>query len=122
MKVHFPLLLGDSDPFSDFGSAAMPSSKEVVTACNTIGDHGGCLSKGVRECLLRLPVEEDDLLADDIDLLDNLTVWKCVGRNKLSGVFSRGGDQVVEVPIEDGVSREIELSRPNTASGVGRIA
>ena len=40
----------------------------------------------------------------------------------MSGVFSHGGDQVVEVPIEDGVSRERELSRPNTASGVGRIA
>ena len=123
MKVYFPLLLGDSDPFSDLGSAAMPSSKEVATAGNTIGDlfRGGCLSKGVRECLLRLPVEEDDLLADDFDLLDNFTVWKCVGRNKLSGVFSRGGDQVVEVPIEDGVSREIELSRPNTASGVKSV-
>ena len=116
------MLLGDSGPFSDLGNAAMPSSKEVLTDCNTIGDRGGCLSKGVRECLFQLPVEEDDLLADDTDLLDNLIVWKCVGRNKLSGVFSRGGDQVVEVPIDDGVSWEMELSKPNTASGVGRIA
>ena len=122
MKIDFHLLLGDSGPFSDFGSAAMPSSKEVLTDCNTIGDRGGCLSKGVRECLFRLPVDEDDLLADDTDLLDNLMVWKRVGRNRLSGVFSRGGDQVVEVPIDDGVSCEMELSKPNTASGVGRIA
>ena len=54
----------------------MPSSKEVSTEGNTIGDlfRGGCLSKGVRECLLRLPEEQDDLLADDFEFLDSFTL------------------------------------------------
>ena len=102
----------------------MPSSKDVSTAGNTIGDRlcGGCLSKGVLENLLRFPEEEDGFLADDFVFLDSFTLKNCVGKNKLSGVFSQGGDQVVVVPIEEGVFLERELSSPNTASGVGRIA